>query len=103
MSTVQFLTVKNWSEFQHYGKRNPPWIKLHRAILDDYSFCSLPDTAKAHLMLLWVYASQNDGRVPVDIQFLEKKLSCRDLNLDVLVQAGFLISPDRPKPALAAC
>ncbi len=102
MSAVQFLTVKNWSEFQHYGKRNPPWIKLHRAILDDYAFCSLTDIAKAHLMLLWVYASQNDGRIPNDIPFLEKKMSCRDLDLDVLVQAGFLISPDWPKPVLAA-
>lgn len=103
MSAVQYLTVKNWKEFQHYGKRNPPWIKLHRAILDDYSFCALPDVAKAHLMLLWVYASQNEGRIPVDVPFLEKKLSCRDLDLDVFVQAGFLISTDRPKPVLAAC
>lgn len=100
--TVQFLTVKNWKEFQHYGKRNPPWIKLHRAILDDYAFCSLPDASKGHLMLLWVYASQNDGRIPNDIAFLEKKLSCKDLSLDVFVQAGFLLAADWPKPVLAA-
>lgn len=88
---MKFLTVKNWKDFQHYHKRNPPWIKLHRAVVDDYAFCSLPDVAKGHLMLLWLYASQNNGAVPVDLPFLEKKLSITNLNVDVLVERGFLI------------
>ena len=91
MANVQFLTVKNWDQFQHYGKRNPPWIKLHRAILDDYAFCSLTDAAKGHLMLLWVYASQNDGQVPIDAPFLERKLSCQNLDLQIFIDAGFLL------------
>lgn len=85
------LTVKNWNTFQHYGKRNPPWIKLHRALLDDYDFCALSDTSKAHLMLVWVYASQNNGLVPCDAAFLEKKLSCQNIDLDALVASGFLV------------
>ena len=88
---MKFLAVKNWKDFQHYGKRNPPWIKLHRAVVDDYAFCSLPDGAKGHLMLLWLYASQNNGRVPVDIPFLENKLSISNLNLDELTAHGFFI------------
>jgi len=85
------LTVKNWDTFQHYGKRNPPWIKLHRAILDDYTFCALPDTSKAHLMLLWLYASQNNGTVPHDVSFLERKLSIASLDIEMLIQHGFLL------------
>jgi hypothetical protein len=100
--TTQFLAVKNWAEFQHYGKRNPPWIKLHRALLDDYAFCSLADASKAHLMLLWVYASQNDGQVPDDTPFLERKLSCQGLDLQIFVEAGFLVKSPRPGLALAA-
>jgi hypothetical protein len=88
---VQYLTVKNWKEFQHYGKRNPPWIKLHRAVTDDYAFCLLPDVAKAHLMLLWLYASHNNGQIPVNPTFLENKLSIKNLDLDLLVEHGFLI------------
>lgn len=103
MAIIQFLSVKNWNQFQHYGKRNPPWIKLHRAILDDYAFCSLPDIAKAHLMLLWVYASQNDGQVPNDVSFLERKLSCQNLDLEIFVDAGFLLPVGRAGIALAAC
>lgn len=86
-----YLEIKNWSTFQHYGKRNPPWIKLHRAILDDYAFCSLPDVAKGHLVLLWLYASQNNGNVPHDAPFLERKLSISNLNIEVLIDAGFLV------------
>jgi hypothetical protein len=88
---MKFLTIKNWDTFQHYGKRNPPWIKLHRALLDDYDFCTLSDTSKAHLMLAWLYASQHNGRVPCDAPFLEKKLSCQNLDLQVLIERGFLV------------
>jgi hypothetical protein len=61
---VIYLRVKNWAEFQHYKDRNPPWIKLHRALLDDYEFARLPDASKAHLVLIWLLASQSDGRIP---------------------------------------
>lgn len=89
--TTRLLAVKNWNEFQHYKKRNPPWIKMHRAILDDYAFLALPDVSKGHLMLLWLFASQNNGMVPYDIPFLERKLFVSGLDLDRLIEAGFLI------------
>lgn len=98
---MKTYAIKNWDSFQHYKKRNPPWIKLHRAILDDYAFCSLPDVVKAHLILLWAYASQNNGMVPDDVPFLERKLSITDLNLDLLVERGFLIDPANANLRLA--
>jgi hypothetical protein len=98
---MKFLTVKNWKDFQHYAQRNPPWIKLHRAVLDDYAFCALPDVAKGHLMILWLYASQNNGAVPVDPVFLEKKLSISNLDLDLLTETGFLIPQDGASVKLA--
>lgn len=98
---MRFLTVKNWETFQHYRKRNPPWIKLHRALLDDYDFCSLPDVAKAHLLLVWLYASQNNGQVPEDLPFLERKLSCTGLDLEILIERGFLIRQQGASIALA--
>jgi hypothetical protein len=88
---MKFLAIKNWDNFQHYKRRNPPWIKLHRAILDDYAFCSLPDQAKAHLILIWAYASQNNGSVPHDVPFLERKLSVSGLELEPLIARGFLV------------
>lgn len=88
---MKMYTVKNWNEFQHYAKRSPPWIKLHRVILDDYIFCSMTDEQKAHLMLIWIYASQNNGVVPFDESFLERKLTISNLDLTVFIKRGFLI------------
>ena len=31
-------TPKNWSDFQHYKERNPPWIRLHRSLLDNFEW-----------------------------------------------------------------
>ena len=98
---MRFLTVKNWKEFQHYAKRNPPWIKLHRALVDDYAFCALPDAVKGHLLMLWLYASQHNGSIPIDTDFLQKKLSITDLDFQPLIDAGFLISPDAASISLA--
>lgn len=88
---MKSFQIKNWHRFQHYAKRNPPWIKLHRAVLDDYAFCDLPDAAKAHLLMLWLYASHNNGIIPDDVAFLERKLSCTGLNLERFVKSGFLL------------
>ncbi len=30
--------IKNWSSFQSYKDRQPPWIRLHKNLLDDYTF-----------------------------------------------------------------
>ena len=54
------IKPKNWHEFQHYKNRCPPWIKLHRTILDNYEFHKLPDASKALAMCLWLLASEGD-------------------------------------------
>jgi hypothetical protein len=57
-----YLIPKNWHDFQHYNKRNPPWVKLHKKLLDDSTFQSLPDASRALAPMLWLLASeQKDG------------------------------------------
>lgn len=99
---MKWLNVKNWQEFQHYADRNPSWIKLHRALLDDYEFCALPDHAKGHLVLVWLFASQHGGRVPNDAKFLSNKLGLNKLiDIRALVSAGFLIPEQSASESLA--
>lgn len=99
---TQYLAVKNWTEFQHYKDRNPPWIKLHRALLDDYEFARLQDASKAHLMLIWLFASQADGRIPNDPKFIQAKLGLdKQPDLQVLVESGFLIPEQNASTPLA--
>ena len=84
---MEYLSVKNWSEFQHYKDRTPPWIKLHRDILNDYSFECLQDASKAHLMLIWVLASQLDNQIPADPKWIARKIGASgSVNLKPLME-----------------
>jgi len=59
---IMLLKPKNWSVFQHYKDRCPPWIKLHRDLLNDRSFMRLPIASKALAPMLWLLASESkDG------------------------------------------
>ena len=56
------LKPKNWDVFQHYKDRCPPWIKLHRDLLNNRDYICLPLASKALAPLLWLLASESkDG------------------------------------------
>lgn len=67
------LRIKNWSKFQHFKDRKPPWIKLYRDILDDLDWHDLDPLAAKCLVMIWVIASEDDGRIP-DIRKLAFRL-----------------------------
>jgi hypothetical protein len=56
--------VKGWGEFQHYKDRRPPWIKLHRTLLDNRDYHMLSDGAGKALPLIWIMASDFGGEMP---------------------------------------
>ena len=66
------LIPKNWAKFQHYKDRCPPWIKLHRDLLNNREYICLPIASKALAPLMWLLAS-------------ESKDGCFDGSLDELV------------------
>jgi hypothetical protein len=58
------MKIKNWSKFQHFKDRRPPWVKLYRDILDDLEWHELDPLAAKVLVMLWLIASEDDGRIP---------------------------------------
>jgi hypothetical protein len=56
--------IKNWSKFQHFKDRRPPWVKLYRDLLDDMEWHQLEPRAAKALVMLWLIASENDGELP---------------------------------------
>lgn len=99
------LTPKNWHSFQHYSRRNPPWIKLHRALLDDYDFSVLPAESRALAPMLWLIASESkDGCIQMSSEALAFRLRTDSHTfegwLKPLVLAGFFIDASN---ALAGC
>lgn len=96
---MKVLSIKNYALYQHYKDRRPPWVKLHASVLDDYAFTQLSDECKAHLMLLWILASQCDNKIPYDLAWIAKKIGATaPIDIDELIVRGFL-EPYDPQTA----
>jgi len=90
------LKPKNWDKFQHYRDRCPPWIKLHRDILNDRIFAGLPIASKALAPLLWLLASESkDGEFDAASNELAFRLHIAIKDIEVglkpLIDNGFFI------------
>jgi hypothetical protein len=90
------LKPKNWDKFQHYKDRCPPWIKLHRDLLNDRIFASLPIASKAIAPLLWLLASESkDGSFDAASDELAFRLHIASKDIDAglkpLIDNGFFI------------
>jgi hypothetical protein len=88
----EFVRVKNFERFQHYKKRNPPWIKLYNSLLEDYEFAQLPDSSKMHLVSIWLLASKYENQIPADSEWIGKRIAATEVvDLEQLIGAGFLL------------
>jgi hypothetical protein len=58
------MHVKNWSKFQHYKHRDPPWIRLYRGLLNDVEWHNLDGGSAKALVMIWLIASESDGELP---------------------------------------
>ena len=93
------LTPKNWATFQHYKDRCPPWIKLHRDLLNNRDFMRLPIASKALAPMLWLLASESkDGSFDGSLDELVFRLHITpkeyEDGLKPLIDKGFFLSAD---------
>jgi len=96
MASQSFLVPKNWRNYQHYKDRRPPWIKLHRDLLEDRKFMLLPLASKALAPLLWLLASEGkNGSFNADYEELAFRLHISlaeiQAGMPPLITAGFFI------------
>lgn len=97
MTTVEYyFKIRNFEEFQHYSKRNPPWIRLYYRLLHDRRFFRLDDQTKYVVIGLFLIASQNENRVAADPDWIFKELSISEDEIDwqSIVNAQFIIPID---------
>lgn len=92
---MEYLQVKNWSRFQHYKHRKPPWIRLYRDLLDSRDFHALPLASRALAPMIWLLASDTvEGRIeyiPEQIAFrLRTSVSELEEALKPLLDNGFV-------------
>lgn len=99
------LTPKNWINFQHYKHRSPPWIKLHRNLLDDMHYQRLPVASKALAPMLWLLASESQtGTIDTSTEEIAFRLRMTEKDvlaaIKPLLDMGFFIDDDN---VLAEC
>lgn len=102
------LVPRNWSEFQHYKDRRPPWVKLHKTLLDDRDYQRLPIASRALAPMLWLLASESENGyfdASVDELTFRLRQPSKDIEagLKPLIAAGFFILEHVDSDLLAGC
>ena len=85
-----WIVVRNWDKFQHYGKRQPVWIKLYTDLNSNDNWCGLSTAARGMLATIWMEYARSRGHLTVGkcMQLCGK--SARSSHLDSLIHAGFI-------------
>lgn len=95
--------VRNWEQFQHYKDRNPPWIKLHFALLASEDWVTLDDASKLLAVVCMLVASRNNGMIPNNPAYLKRVAYLDRLpKLKPLIDCGFLEIPQASASPLQA-
>ena len=103
-SATSYFRVVNLEKYQHYTKRNPPWIKLHASTLEDYDFGRLQDASKMHLCAIWLLASRTDNKIPWDPEWIAKRINATsEVDLNSLQDAGFIELTGDASNTLSTC
>ena len=92
------ILITNWSHYQSYKDRRPPWIRLHKSLLDNYDFHKMSANARAILPMLWLLASEDDDPVSGAIRFGYEKISFR-LRLPVKDIKSAILELSKPNEA----
>lgn len=96
-AAVKFFRIRDLERYQHYKERNPPWVKLHSELLDDYEFQQLPDASRYHYLHLTLLASKTGNKIPNDPVWVARRINAQDpVNLTILYEAG-LLEPWQPR------
>jgi hypothetical protein len=91
MSRKRYLQIVDYDELQHYKDRNPIWIKLHCALLDQYEFAQIPDETKFHAVGLMLLAARLNNKFPDDEAWLRQKINANsEIDLNLLLEIKFL-------------
>ncbi len=86
-----YIYVKNWNQFQHYKGRDPVWIKLYRALVDEDDYLRLTLADRGLLHDIWkLTALAGNGRVSANRKSLGRRLNVRRVSLEPLIRAGFI-------------
>lgn len=69
---MDYIRIKNWSEYQHYKDRSAPWIKLHKELLSSHFWVMANDASKLLAICIMLLAQRNDNKIPHDSEYIKR-------------------------------
>lgn len=86
-----FYRIVEWSTYQHYKDRDPPWIKLHRDTLTSRTWVDADDKARVLAVACMLIAAGTDNQIPADPGFVRRRAYLAyDPDFSALVDLGFI-------------
>lgn len=98
---MKTLRLRNWAKWQSYrrDRGQPPWIKVHRALLRDVNWVALSDSQRGQLVSLWMLAADKDGEIPASPEILQKLCFMEsEPDLELFTNHGFIESDANTTP-----
>lgn len=93
MAESDWLSIRNWDRWQSYRKDRgqPPWIKLHRQLMQNVEWVSLSDSQRGQLVAIWLLAGCHGGVIPASAATI-RKLCFMDSepDLQLFIDKGFI-------------
>ena len=88
---MQYISIRNWTEYQHYKDRSAPWIKLHKEIITGHSWVMGNDASRLLSICIMLLALRTDNKIPYDLDYI-KRFSNLDAMPDLkpLVDSQFI-------------
>ena len=84
--------MRNFEEYQHYSKRNPPWIRVYYRLLQDRRFRKLDPCSKFVVIGLFLIASQHQNKVDAENEWLCDLLGLSNTpNWQAIVESEFIV------------
>jgi hypothetical protein len=94
------LRIAKWAEYQHYGKRCPPWIKLHNTMLTSPTWVVLDDAGRVLAIACMLLASRDragNGEFDAAPEYVRRVAYLNQApDFAPLLKVGFLEAVDRP-------
>lgn len=88
---MRYICVKNWSKYQHYRDRNPPWIKLHKELLTSETWVNGDDASRALAVAIMLLAAATDNRIKADPAYIQRVAYLNSTpNLQPLIDSDFI-------------
>lgn len=67
-----YYRITEWSTYQHYKDRNPPWIKLHREMMTSRTWVSLDDSGRVLAVACMMLAAATGNKIPADASYVRR-------------------------------